>query len=148
MGACVKMINSNAVASQIVAVGNNVLFTADKITSSNVNNYGCCAKYVQHDAGSGLFTISQPGIYRILFRANVTSTSTGTASVSIESNGEAMAESTTTDTIATASAPVSTMTFADVVIPCGGGSRTISIGNAGTIPLTVTNANIEIRKLC
>lgn len=148
MGACVRMANSNAIASQVVAVGNNVLFTADKITSSNINNYGCCAKFVQHDNGSGLFTISQPGIYRILVRANVTSTDTGTASLVIQSNGEGLQESLTQDNIATASAPTSVMTFADVRIPCGGGSRAISIGNAGSIALTVTNANIEIRKIC
>lgn len=148
MGVCVKMINSNAVASQTVAVGSNILFTADKITSSTMNSYGCCVSFVQHDIGSGLFTISQPGIYRILVRANVTSTDTGTASIVIQSNGEGLQESLTQDSIATASAPASVMTFADVKIPCGGESRTISIGNAGSIALTVTNANIEIRKLC
>lgn len=148
MGACVKMINSNAVASQTVAVGSNVLFTTDKITSSNMNSYGCCVPFVQHDSGSGLFTISQPGIYRILVRANVTSTDTGTASLVIQSNGEGLQESLTQDNIATASAPASVMTFADVRIPCCGGSRTISIGNASSIALTITNANIEIRKIC
>lgn len=148
MGVCVKMINSNAVASQTVAVGSNILFTADKITSSTMNSYGCCVPFVQHDIGSGLFTISQPGIYRILVRANVTSTDTGTASIVIQSNGEGLQESLTQDSIATASAPASVMTFADVRIPCGGESRTISIGNAGSIALTVTNANIEIRKIC
>lgn len=146
MGNCVKLINSTAIAPQTVAINQNVLFTNDKIQASKWGCQGCCRKIIEHDSGSGQFIITQGGIYRVLFSANVTSAEIGNAIIDIESNGEAVLEGQIQEPIATANTYQHIMTFVDIVIPCGT-SKTITIGNNSTIALQFQNANIEIKKL-
>ena len=142
----IKMVNSLSTPIQTVEPNNNVLFITDKIKSSCYTHCGCTRRIIEKENGSGLFTITEGGIYRILFSSNITTTDTGNVIIDIESNGEPIAEAEIKEAIAVANTYTHVMTFADVVVPCGT-DRTISIGNNSTIPVLFQNANIEIKKL-
>lgn len=146
MGACVKLINSTNTPVQTVANGQNVLFANDKIKSSFVGCQGCCRRVIEHEVGSGLFTITQGGVYRIMFSSNFTTATIGNVIIDIEVNGEPILEGEIKNAIATANTYIHDMTFVDIEVPCGT-SKTISIGNNSTTPVLFQNANIEIKKL-
>lgn len=146
MGNCVKLINSTAIAPQTVAINQNVLFTNDKIQSSKWGCQGCCRRIIEHENGSGQFTITQVGVYRVLFSSNVTATETGNAIIDIEVNGEPSLEGEIQEPITTANTYQHVITFVDVVVPCGT-SKTVTIGNNSTIALQFQNANVDIQKI-
>lgn len=136
-----KMINSTNIPNQRIKPTANVLFGVTKINPS-----GCgCNRAIVHEGGSGLFTLIEPGIYRVLFTANIKNTNGGRAIIDIETNGERLSESEI-DTILTDDEFKHVMTFADVIVPCNS-SKTVTIGNNSEIPLLMQNANIEIEKI-
>lgn len=137
------MINSVAVATQAVATNNNVLFPTDRIRTKSCNS--CCG-WLSHDVGSGLFTLTKPGIYEIHYNANITSTDTGVASLVLEQNGEPIGGTQSIYTIATASALGNVSASTLVCVPCGA-SYTITLTNNSTLPLDVQDANIVIEKV-
>lgn len=137
------MINSVAVATQAVAANNNVLFPTDRIRTKSCNS--CCG-WLSHDTGSGLFTLTKPGIYEIHYNANITSTDTGTASLVLEQNGEPIGGTQSIYTIATASALGNVSASTLVCVPCGA-SYTITLTNNSTLALNVQDANIVIEKI-
>lgn len=137
------MINSVAVATQAVAANNNVLFPTDRIRTKSCNS--CCG-WLSHDAGSGLFTLTKPGIYEVLYNANITSTSTGTASLVLKQNGENVGGTQSIYTIATASALGNVAASALICVPCGS-SYTITLTNNSTLALNVQDANLIITKI-
>lgn len=71
------MINSIGVASQTVAVGQNVLFPTDRVRTRSCQC--ACKGWLAHDLGSGLFTLTKPGIYEVEYSANITSATLGEA---------------------------------------------------------------------
>ena len=142
----------SAVAAQIVAVDENVLF-----------NNGCraCRKgFIQHRDDSGIFFLkgSSNGcraVYRVTFDGNIaiaTGGTVGPVSVALTINGEALGNATATVTPAAIGDffNVSVTTFID--IPCGC-CVTIAVENTSTtaagvaIPIDVTNANILIERV-
>lgn len=137
------MINSVAVATQAVAANNNVLFPTDRIRTKSCNS--CCG-WLSHDAGSGLFTLTKPGIYKVLYNANITSTSTGTASLVLKQNGENVGGTQSIYTIATASALGNVAASALICVPCGA-SYTVTLTNNSTLALNVQDANLIITKI-
>lgn len=137
------MINSVAVATQAVAVNNNVLFPTDSVRTKSCNT--CCG-WLAHDLGSGIFTLTKPGIYEITYNANITSTDTGQASLVLEQNGEAIGGTQSIYTIATASALGNVSATTLVKVPCGA-SYTITLTNNSTLALNVQDASIVITKL-
>lgn len=137
------MINSIAVASQTVAANQNVLFTTDRVRTKSCNS--CCG-WLSHDTGSGLFTLTKPGIYEILYNADITSTDTGAASLVLEQNGEAIGGTQSIYTIATASALGNVSASTLVNVPCGA-SYTITLTNNSALSLSVQDANIIITKI-
>ena len=54
------MINSVSLAPQTVAAGNNVLFAADRVRTHACR---CNCGWLEHDAGSGLYTLTKAGVY-------------------------------------------------------------------------------------
>lgn len=135
------MINSTNIPPQKVSPDANVLFGVTKITPS-----GCgCNRAIVHEAGSGLFTLIEAGIYRVLFTANIKNKSGGETIIDIETNGERLSESEIKTTLSD-NEYKHIMTFADIIVPCNS-SKTVSVGNNSEIPLLVENANIEIKKI-
>lgn len=137
------MINSTAVATQAVAANNNVLFTTDRVRTKSCKS--CCG-WLSHDTGSGLFTLTKPGIYEIMYNANITSTDTGQASLVLEQNGEAIGGTQSIYTVATASALGNVSASTLICVPCGT-SYTITLTNNSTLALNVQDANIIIEKV-
>lgn len=119
------MINSIATAVQTVDNSNNVLFPTDRVRSKSCQ---CpCKGWLAHDLGSGLFTLTKPGIYEVTYTADITSAAAGQASLVLEQNGNVSG-----DTL--------------IQVPCGA-SYTIALANNSGLDLTVQNANIIIKKI-
>lgn len=137
------MINSVAVATQAVAANQNVLFPTDRVRTKSCNS--CCG-WLSHDVGSGLFTLTKPGIYEVEYNADITSIDTGQASLVLEQNGEAIGGTQSIYTIATASALGNVGASTLICVPCGA-SYTITLTNNSALALNVQDANIIIKKV-
>lgn len=137
-----KIINSTNIPVQVVPVNSNVLFNVTKIKPT-----GCgCNQAIVHEAGSGLFTLAEAGIYRVLFSANILVEGTGiTAIVDVETNGEKLSEAEIVD-FSDGKNYQHVSTFANVIVPCNC-CKTVSIGNNSAVPVSFANANIEIKKI-
>ncbi len=139
------MIQSTNELEQSVAINSNVLFSSDTIRTRNAS---CCG-FLEHEEGSGLFTLTKTGIYEILFRANITSaTANDVLGLVMTSNGENLTGTQMDYTVATAS--VNQEVSATRLVRICNGSKTIAIKNnstTNTTPMLVENANIIIKKL-
>lgn len=137
------MINSTNVAQQSVPVNGNVLFATDRVRT---NACGCGGS-IQHDAGSGQFVLSRPGIYEVEFNANVSATVAGPTALAIWSNGEAVGGTEMDYTVVTANTFQSVSASTLIRVPCGA-SKTITVGNVShTATALVKDANIIIKRL-
>lgn len=137
------MINSVAVAPASVSAGSNVLFPTDRVRTKSCNS--CCG-WLSHDVGSGLFTITKPGIYEVEYNANITSADPGEASLVLEQNGEAIGGTQSIYTVATAGVLGNVGASTLICVPCGA-SYTISLTNNSALALNVQDANIIIKKI-
>lgn len=137
------MINSTNVAQQSVPVNGNVLFATDRVRT---NACGCGGS-IQHDAGSGQYGLSRPGIYEVKFNANVSATVAGPTALAIRSNGEAVGGTEMDYTVVTANTFQSVSASTLIRIPCGA-SKTITVGNVSpATAVLVKDANIIIKRL-
>lgn len=139
------MIESINEASQEVAINSNVLFSNDSVRTRCAN---CCG-FLEHEQGSGLFTLTKNGIYEILFRANIASaTANDVLGLVMTSNGENLNGTQMDYTVATAN--VNLGVYAQRLIRVCNGSKTIAIKNdstTNTTPMLVENANIIVKKI-
>ena len=142
------MAEYSAIASQTVAVDENVLF--------NNGSRACRKGFIQHRDDSGIFFLkgSSNGcraVYRVTFGGNIAIATGGTVepiSVALTINGEELgnAIATVTPTVAEAFFNVSVTTF--IEIPCGC-CVTVSVENvSATTAIDVTNANIVFERVC
>ena len=135
-----NIINSVTKEVQTVAINQNVLFNSNRVRS--------CANYsIRHDEGSGLFTLTQKGIYRVHFNGNVTSAVVGDISLAIEVNGESISGGIINEVVAVANDEANVSVEVLVSVPCNC-CMTVSVGNISTEnAILVDNANIIIEKL-
>ena len=127
------MINAINIPQQIVAPNQNVLFAANRIKT------GCP---IRHDAGSGLFTITKPGLYKVHFNGSVLSTvANQDVQLAIEVDGEAIQAAKTHDTITTTGSFRSVSVDIPVRVPCSC-CLVVSVGNLSTLNVALENANI------
>ena len=143
------MYNAVNEATQTVNVNANVLFATDRIRSNRSNS--CCGGWLSHDLGSGLFTLVNNNrcgcaLFRIDFNANITSGTAGPLVLAIKSNGEQVAGTEMDTTVVTANTFANVSASTIIKVPFGA-SKTISIGNQGTLATLVKNANIIITKV-
>lgn len=131
------MINSVNVPVQTVALVSPVLFASDRIKT------GCS---VRHEAGSGRFVLTKPGIYKVTFNGVLSAADTGTAVLNLYQDGEQVPAAQTQ--VPVGAAVVGTGTFTTLIRVYGCGSSTVSVVNNSTIPITVTNASMTIDRLC
>ena len=136
-----NIINSVTKEVQTVAINQNVLFNSNRVKScANCNN-------IRHDEGSGLFTLTQKGIYRVHFNGNVTSAVVGDISLAIEVNGESISGGIINEVVAVANDEANVSAEVLVSVPCNC-CMTVSVGNISTAnAILVDNANIIIEKL-
>lgn len=136
------MINSTNVAAQTVTIAGNVLFSTDRVKTNACNPGGS----VQHEAGSGLFSLTKPGIYEVQFNANVTSATAGALAFVIRTNGEAIG-GTEMDATITANSYQNISAATLVRVPCGS-TKTVAVTNISVaLSASVKDANIVIKRL-
>lgn len=136
------MINSVNVAEQAVVVDGNVIFDTDRVRTRACGFSG----WLQHDNGSGVFTLARPGIYKVEFNANLTAPVAGDTTLAIQSNGVTVGGTEMDATVAVAGdyASVGASTLI-VVEPYT--SRTITVVNISAAAVTVDDANIIITRI-
>ena len=133
------MLQTIAVASQIVPAGSNVLFTSNKIKTRTCGCFG----NITHEEGSGLVDLNGAGLYRVDFSANVTTATTGNVVLALEVNGEPLGDSTI---INYEVADISQELAIATIVRVPQGTRTLSVGNYGTADITVSNASLIVTK--
>lgn len=136
------MINSIYEDTQTIEVGGNVIFNSDVVRTRCFN----CRNGFEHNDNSGLFTLSKCGIYEILFNANISSPSAGAISLAIASNGEVL-PGTQMDYTVTDATIFGNVSASRLVRICNNSSKTITITNNGTLPVTAENSSIIIKKV-
>lgn len=139
------MIESINEATQEVAINSNILFANDVLRTRCAN----CTGFLNHEQGSGQFTLTKNGIYEILFRANITSaTANDVLGLAMTSNGEELIGTQMDYTVATAN--VNQGVYTHRLVRVCNGARTIAIKNnstTNTTPMIIKNANIIIKKV-
>lgn len=132
------MAQYSAINEQTVAVNHNVVFD---VTSCNVDG-------VDHRIGSGLFTLHGGKTYLIGFSANIavpTEETAGEIALALGIAGEQIQatrmEATPTDT----DAFFNIATLYEIKVPCCC-CYNVTVENVSTIPVTVANANLVIRR--
>ena len=143
------MINSvQETALTLTSNTDNIPFSSDVVRTRSAN---CCG-FLNHSIGSTQYQITEPGIYEIMFNANVTSATAGVVALGIKSNGELLSGTEMDYTVATANA-YNSVSSNRLVRVCGNGSITITVGSLPTsgatdtqIPI-VKNASLIIKRI-
>lgn len=135
------MIEIISVPIQTVAVGQNVLFSKTAVK-------GGCAE--RHRGGSGQVTLTKPGRYLVTFSGNLavpTGETPGEVSVGIAQAGEIIPGTVmrTTPGAVDQYFNVSAQTYVNVYCNC---CETVSVENAGAIPVNVQDANLTGVRVC
>lgn len=138
------MINSTNPINQAVAPTTNVLFTTNNFVSNKCNT--CCGS-INHNDGSGIFSIVKAGLYRITFNANVAPTVAGAITLNITNAGESI----TGGEMKTAGATIDTFenVSAEVLVKvCPNQTAIISVkNNTPTNPITVSQPSLVIERV-
>ena len=138
------MINSFSVQSQTVNANNNITFDSDRVRTAACRD--CCG-WLNHDVGSGIFTLIKPGIYEITF--NCTVENTGEAAVDsvfgISASGEIIPGTSVYAQVPAGSE--SSVGCSVLYRNCCGVSTPIAIENISAEDVTVDSANILITRL-
>lgn len=132
------LLNAINVPVQVVEPAQNVLFAANRI------RVGCS---IRHDIGSGLFTLTKPGVYKIDFDGNIiASVANQVAELAIEVAGEPIQSAASADTLTTIGDNASVALSALVRVPCGC-CVSVSVGNISASNFGIENADIIIEKV-
>lgn len=141
------MLNVITKTTQTVAALQNILFTDTRVKSRRC---GCRGGWLEHIAGSGIFTItnrtSLPMAVELQFNANVTAAAAGETILAIELNGEAVGGTEMDYTVVTAETYQNVS--ASTLIPVSAGtSLTVSVGNNSAGAVLVKDANFIVKKV-
>lgn len=143
------MINSvQEIALTLAGNAANIPFASDVVRTRSAN---CCG-WLNHSAGSTQYQITKPGVYEIMFNANVTSAAVGITSLGINANGELLSGTEMDYTVATANA-YGNVSANRLIRVCGNGSTTITVGSVPTVGATATqiptvkNASLIIKRI-
>lgn len=140
------MINSTNNAVQTVVDGSNVLFNIDRIRTNSCKP--CCDSWLCHDSGSGIFTITKPGIYLVRYNSNVANpTTAGEITMNISNSGESL---TGGEMVVTPTAVEAYFNIASSILVkvCPGSSAVITIKNNSGAGVLVSEPNIIITREC
>lgn len=136
------MINSINATEQTVAINGNVLFTTDRVRTKAC----ACGGWLQHDLGSGDFTLVRPGIYKVDFNANITAGAVADLTLVIESNGTVVG-GTEMDYVVAVADDFQNVSASTLIVVQPFSSRTVSVTNLSTVEATVDDANIIITRI-
>lgn len=148
-GMILKMAEYVTLATQTVALNQNVLFIDSANCSRNCN--------IMHRGGSGIVTLRgsnsccNPAKYEVNFSGNIAIAEDGTVepiSVAIALEGEPLYASTATVTPAAIGDFFNVSTTAIISVPCGC-CFTIAVENVSTTTaIDVSNANLTVSRIC
>lgn len=135
------MINAINVPSQTINVNQVALFSNNRIKTNCI---------IQHDEGSGIFTINEQGLYNVFFQCNVTAqAATEISSLAIKVNDEPVQSAVATNTLTATGDVASVNLFVPINVNCC--SRcctTVSVENVGAAAVSITNASITLERIC
>ena len=139
------MINSTNVNVQTIQPLANVLFTSNNVRTNSCN--GCCG-WLSHNEGSGIFTLTKPGIYKIHFNANVSPTVAGEMTLNITNAGENITggQMQTPGTTVGSFSNISSEVL--VRVPCNTSVIITIKNNTPTNPITMNNPSLTITREC
>lgn len=126
----------------------NISFATDVVRTRSAN---CCG-WLNHATGSSQFQITAPGVYEIMFNANVTSAAVGQVALGIRQNGELLSGTEMDADVETAGVYTNVSANRQIRV-CGNASATITVGSLPTINATTTqipnvkNASLIIKKI-
>ena len=142
------MINSvQDTALTLVSNTSNIAFSSDVVRTRSAN---CCG-WLNHAVGSSQYQITAPGIYEIMFNANVTSATAGVTGLGIKANEELLSGTEMDYTVATANS-YGNVSANRLIRVCGNGSTTITVGSLPIVGTTATqiptikNASLIIKR--
>lgn len=143
------MINSvQETALTLASNSSNIPFASDVVRTRSAN---CCG-FLNHNAGSTQYQLTEPGIYELIFNTNVTSATAGQTALGIKANGELLSGTEMDYTVATANVYAS-VSATRLIRICGNGSTTITVGSLPTVGATATqipvvkNSSFIIKKI-
>ena len=140
------MINSINVSTQTVNNTQPVIFSSSNVRTRSCKS--CCGGWLSHTDNSGLFTITEPGIYEVSFNADVAQpTTAGAITLDIAQGGTTIpgGRMITTPTVINAFFNVSSSVL--VKVNCRETAAISVINNSGT-DITAQEASLTIKRLC
>lgn len=131
--------NAVSEAEQTVAANADVSFITDRSS---------CGNCIQHTAGTTAFSLNCPGIYLVMYNANVSAhvCSYTTVSLSLTSAGVTVPGSRSSGTVVSGTQPVSLSASSIITVPCGTTSS-VSLTNTSCDEVCITNANMIILRI-
>lgn len=139
------MINSTNNTIQTIQPTANVLFNTNNVRTKSCE--GCCG-WLTHTEGSGIFTLTKPGVYKIHFNANVAPTVAGPITLNITNAGESIIGGQM-NTPGTAVGVFSNVAAEVLVrVPCNSSVVITVKNNTPTNPITMNNPSIVITREC
>jgi hypothetical protein len=141
------MINATFTGSnQTVQPTQNVIFNGANVRTNSCNNCNCNS-WLSHSDGSGIFTLTRAGIYKIHFNANVTNTVTvAPITLDITNAGENIAGGTMITTPATLGGFENVSSELLVRVPCNSSVAITVKNNTATNPIQVSQPSLVITK--
>lgn len=152
------MIQSTNDAIQILATNtSDIVFANDELRTRSAT----CSGWLNHTEGTSQYTIlgngncCQPSVYEITFNANVTGATAGPIEIALKENGTPVVGASANEVVAVDE--YQNISFTKLIRLCPRENVTLTIGSVPavsnvvpaveTIPPTVKNANLIIRKL-
>lgn len=153
------MIQSTQELPLILATNtSDITFSNDELKTRSAT----CSGWLNHTEGTSQYTIlgnnncNQPAVYEISFNANVTSATAGAIEIGLKENGSAVVGASA-NTVVVTPGNYTNIAFTKTIRLCPRENVTLTIGSVPavsgvtpavtTVPPTVKNANIIIRKV-
>ena len=130
--------------AQSVGAGDALVFDGMNYASN-----GCWCRsggWLFAPQATGQFTITKPGVYRILFTAQAQVAAAGVIEMEIRNAGAGIPGTQMAENAAVADAPHTMAAACEIVVPCGGNAH-ITVTNTGAEEITVTAASLVIDRI-
>lgn len=153
-----NMIESTNDAIQILPTNtSDIVFVNDELRTRSAT----CSGWLNHTEGTSQYTIlgngncCQPSVYEITFNANVTGATAGPIEIALKENGTPVVGASANEVVVVDE--YQNISFTKLIRLCPRENVTLTIGSVSavsnvvpaveTVPPTVKNANLIIRKL-
>ena len=152
------MIQSTNETIQILSTNNSdITFSNDELRTRSAT----CSGWLNHTEGTSQYTIlgnnncCQPAVYEVSFNANVTGATAGSIEIGLKENGTPVVGASANEVVTPDE--YQNISFTKLIRLCPRENVTLTVGSIPavsgvtptieTVPLTVKNANLIIRKI-